>query len=378
MKPNDAWKMYESIRNDRKENLKKKVLKNKLRQNIVYGVLAVAVFTFLFLVVFIICREAYEIKNELYTYNIMEQLNYYYKDKFTILFPEDIDLKDNLTPNGKYVIKSEKGIEFNAYKDEAMLSTDYLEKLCQMYFDEWMKEYKCENIKSIGSVKNYKGVDLSEFVIEVQFDNFYAIEDSIAKLEKVIDYINKKLDKVVNHFNYSYNIVLELNDFKQECSISMDSFVSKNVSEKFKIDYVNYLEINNEVDENVNDIDIEKYYKPSTLNVYLNVGDDVENLKNYKVEVNAKYDVNFGDYRLSMVRIVSKFNNIEKCEARLDGSIMNFKYNGKKYKFSDDAYGITEIKGKLVPYEWNIKMIEQFFNAEVIYDLDNRRVIINT
>lgn len=378
MKQNDAWEMYENIRNDRRENLKQKVYKNKLKKSVIYGSVLAVILLFILLVAFIVWREFYEIKNEFYTYNIMEQLDYYYKDKFIILYPEDIDLKSNLTPNGKYIIKNKDGIEFTAYKDGSILHTDYVEKLCKKYFDEYAQEYDDVNVECLELVENYRGAELYKFAIEMQLVSFDNINDNVRGLNKLINYINKKVEKNINHTNFSYNILFKLNDFEEECSISYDSFKSENISEKLKIDYVNYLKDNAIFDENVDDLNMGKYYKPSRLNVYLNVGDDIENIKNYKLEISANYDVNFGDYRLSMVRIVSKFNNIEKCEAKLDGSIMNFTYKGKKYKFSGEAYGMTEIKGEKVPYEWNIEMIEKFFDVEVLYDLDNKRVIINT
>lgn len=56
------------------------------------------------------------------------------------------------------------------------------------------------------------------------------------------------------------------------------------------------------------------------------------------------------------------------------GNVIKLKYNGKEYKLH---YNNNELEKNNIPYVCRISYIEEIFNAEVRYDIENMKIYVN-
>ncbi len=329
--------------------------------------------TIICIAVFIFFKEANEIKNVFFTYNILEQLNYMYKGNFTIISPQ-IDENANVTPNGLYTVKAENGIVFCAYKSTSILKTDYAQYLYKKYVLDYIEKNKDANIIYEDLTQEYMNTALYYFKFGIRIDSYSKIENAVDELYKLCQYINKKAKKDLDFEATFYTPYIFLNDFEGQMTQDITNYNVEYYINKIKIDYVNYLITNSISDENVTYEDILKFYRPQELKIYVNDNLCTKASSNGIFECKAQYNINESDYCINMFYIIDLIDSLENYERNYNGALENFVYNGKKYYFDGRKKKISRNK---VPYQWTMKMLQDFFGADINYDLKNEIVKIN-
>ena len=135
------------------------------------------------------------------------------------------------------------------------------------------------------------------------------------------------------------------------------------------------------IDSNISDLkvpqkDMIEYYRPFQMNVIVNGNSVSTNVNGKEFQNFAHYNINKKDYEIRFGDVMNYLNCLDKIDRKANGAIVSFTYDGKILYFEDSKE--TKVKGNKVPYMWTIKMFEDFFDAEIIYDYDNKRIYINT
>ena len=366
MKKNDSTLVK---RNVREEKRKKVIYAQRIQDIFKYVIITLIVY----IIAVNFLGEAIEIKNVFFTYNVKKQLNYMYNGNFTILSPE-IDEDANVTPNGVYTIRSDNGIEFNAYKNSSFLKTDYAQYLYKQYVLDYIKKYGDINLVCKDSTMSYMGTTLYSFEFGIQIDNYNELDKGVKNLYNLCKYINQRAKKDLKFESVSYSPNIYLNNFEGNITENVTDYSLKYYMDKVKIGYVNYLFDNNLSDPNVSEEELIKYHKPQELKVFVNGVACVRSIDIGVFECKAQYDISNMEYGISFFKIIQYITSIESYELGYNGSLNNFIYNGKKYYFDGNT---KDISGEKVPYYWTMPMLKSFFGAQINYDFVEKTVEID-
>lgn len=354
----------------RDEERKKRLLKIKIFNIIKYLVIAFIVSV----CIYPIFKEAKEYKDVFFTYNIVEQLDYMYNGDFTIVSPI-VDENSTVTPNGLYIIKDNKNnIEFNAYKKGSNLITDYDQYLYKKYILEYLEKNKIEHIYYEDSKQENTNEDLYEIKFGIAIDSFDDIDDAVEQLMKLCKFVNKKVSKHLDFESIKYMPTIKLNDFEGYLSQDVTYYDSSYYISKIKTEYVNFIKNNDINDEKITKDIIKLFYKPKDLRLIVDGVKCVKNVGSSTIDVAINYDYIKKDYMTNFSNIIDKLNCLKEYKREYNGKLSYINYKGSLYYFDN----IQKIIGNKIPYEWTMKMIQDFFDAEIIYDLDNKTIYINT
>ena len=116
------------------------------------------------------------------------------------------------------------------------------------------------------------------------------------------------------------------------------------------------------------------FYKPKDLRLIVDGVKCVKNVGSSTIDVAINYDYMKKDYMTNFSNIIDKLNCLKEYKREYNGKLSYINYKGRLYYF-DNIQKITRNK---IPYVWTMKMIQDFFDAEIIYDLDNKTIYINT
>lgn len=367
----EKFKEYNEINKKiRDEERKKRLLKIKIFNIIRHLVIAFIVF----ICIYPIFKEAKEYKDVFFTYNIVEQLDYMYNGDFTIVSPI-VDENNRVTPNGLYIIKDNKNnIEFNAYKRGSNLITDYDQYLYKKYILEYLEKNKIEHIYYEDSKQENTNEDLYAIKFGIAIDSFDDIDNAVEQLMKLCKFVNKKVSKHLDFESIKYMPIIKLNDFEGYLSQDVTYYDSAYYISKIKTEYVNFIKSNNINDEKITKDIFEQFYKPKDLRLIVDGVKCVKNVGSSTIAVAINYDYMKQDYTTNFGNIIDKLNCLEEYKRGYNGKLIYINYKGRLYYF-DNIQKITRNK---IPYEWTMKMIEEFFDAEITYDLDNKTIYINT
>lgn len=364
--------LREEERNERMHTRNKKIL---AKRGIV---LLIAALVFV-LIVYPIFKMMHTFRLEYLTYNVQDKVDFHFKGKYKLVSPE-IDVNQDVMPDGYYVFEDENGIVFNVLKRKSVITTDYDDYLYQMYLMDYIKEKHLDNITYKTETYDMDGRNFFRFQYGIKIDSYADIDLEIeTKVLELIQYMDKRAKKDFDFEAINYTTNVYLNDFSVPVYYHEYNLLgSECVKNKIKVEYLNYLMDNHLIDDDVTQEDVDKYYRPEDLQLFIN------DKKITHSNINTSYDemVHFRydkmDYSINLYTVVKEMESmpftIEWTTSKLTGSLVSFVYDGKTYYLDGDLY-MTQ-KGNRVSYTWTIKMLEDFFGARAEYDYENKTVNI--
>ena len=247
-----------------------------------------------------------------------------YPDKYTIISEE---LNEEGDGYYKIAIKGNEEIVFNGYHEgnNTNIEDSQAHKL-KYYFEHLDNEELKNKFTANESYYKVKEEDEQKFLkydLKTYISNYEEIDEAVSNCYQMLQYLKEK-----EIYGYAMENKVNTNEIPKE--------------------------------------DIEKYYKPS-LTIVLNG----EELKEYN-EVDYNYEI--GEYEIRyFARVIDNVESVEKLLYD-SGNVIKLKYNGEEYKLH---YDNNELEKNNIPYVCRISYIEEIFNANVTYDIENRKVYIN-
>ena len=229
---------------------------------------------FALIVIFAIGLFAYNYKklNDSLDVDVLKEIKTYNGLEFEIE-RQETDEKGN----GKYYLmcKKEPNIKCLAIKDGGRLIEDCSDNVYKYYFENWENNYK-ENF----NVEEYRDENgLLNYSLWIEVNDFL-------KIDEVIEESYKLKETIIE--DYSLMLPIEIRDNKYKGVVYLNQSIeeTKNVAKR---DYVIWHKDNNYNIDRISKEDIEKYYKPENLNVYLN-NKEIGDLKAfYKFETDTYF-----------------------------------------------------------------------------------------
>ena len=322
-----------------------------------------------------ILKKMGDFRKENFTYNVMDKIDFHFKGKFEIISPT-IDENQDVMPDGYYTVKDQNGIIFKVRKRKTTISTDYDYYLYRMYILDYINNNSIDYITYESKENDMDSNSFFSFNYGIRLNSYNNIDNEINnKVISLIKYMEKRCKKDFDFEAIGFKTNVYLNDFSVPIYYYEYNLQGKEtIFNKIKVEYINYLIDNHITDTNVSEVDIQKYYKPNELKVLVN------NMPSTHVSMSSEYD-NYAhfdydkmDYRINLYAVIKSLNNIEYTTSSITGYLVSFNYNGTTYSLDGNLY--LERKGKRFSYTWTIQMLQDFFNAEINYDYDNKTINI--
>lgn len=355
-------KEREAIKREEERN-KKKQLRAKViivRNSII---ILIAIFVLLVLHSIISPRlNEYKYKN--LTFNILDKIQYNFNGEFEVIAPT-IDITKDVTPNVLYKIKDKNGIIFTVHRDKQFISTDYDQYLYKMYLMDYMKVNDSENIKYEDLKIERVGGEYYSLKFGVKISSYSNLDEELNKVYDLIKYIDSRAKRDFKNYDIYFDTEIYLNHFTDKIKHTIFLYDTEYNSNKLKIDYINYLVENKIMDVDVPKEDFDKYYRPSKMVLIMNGNTITDNVSFYFYTMS---------YAVPFTRIISSIKCIDNYVLKKDGELYSFSYKNKDYYY--DSGLNQQIKGNKVSGYWSMKMLQEFFNAEVNYDYDNKTINI--
>lgn len=296
--------------------------------------------------------------------DLTEDIEAIYGEKFNILEERH---KDKLIIY-KLSPKSNKNIEFSAYKQGASTNEDYTSQAYK-YFVENILDEEVRNKLTINSqINTINGESFLTYSAALEPANFGQIEEYTELMWKI-----RKIGEKQNKRVYSYITtcsMIKIGNYYS--SIQYANSDLQDLKKKEKYQYINYLKENNLYTDSIPKEELEKY-KPQYLHEVVN-GKEVEESEILAENAYcAEYDETIDEYTVNLINMLRYLEGV-KLNKALTGEINSFEYNGKEYKIN---YLIHEVEGKTFPIRCKISYLEEYFNANIEYDYENKKIYIN-
>ncbi len=372
MKNKDDWKKLEIWADDRRreeirkygiditkeQNTKKVELFSKTLNktwDIVFRTVCILIFIIVIYLLSVYVKSFNELNRKLDVDIIREM-----KGRYSVEFVSDGQELD-ANGNGIYLLsnKENRNIKFSVIKKGQEIYDDYCDKSLKYCFDNWKSEYK-----SIFNVEEYtKENGLLSYTLYANANNF-------SEINKILDAYFDLKNGSEKYLTYG-NIKIRDGEYVNNIFSNLSR---EEIENDVKRHYVIWHKDNNYNIDNISKEDIEKYYKPSSLNVYIN--GRIVKFGDMRSDLTSSYFVEKDSYGVSLYAILENIN-IETQRNEKD-YIKSFVYNGKTY--------YNKLEGSIpkdVPKEYIIENvmlyvddIERIFETKVKIDYQNRRMDI--
>ena len=361
---------YKSILDDVNEFAKeqKKIRDEKrkilLRKNKIIEVILLAVLFILILIPTI--KFCSSLKYTKYADNILYRLDYLYNDKFTLIDPQMEILDVTKTPSGKYIFSSKYGFTFKAIQSNTKITTDYPQYIYKKLVLEFIDKNPNNSIFYEDNTNN----DFLAFKFGIIVNDYDDPNNEFNDFINLNKYIKGNISKYFDNDAYLYTLFIKYKNFE----FGIDSpYLESNDKEyyikQFRVKYNNYLK-ENTISGEFYDGD---YYKPDMF-IKIN-GTDVIDDNSFLVV--SRYSFEQNDYIVNIGRLEKYIKDFCEISRATNGKLVSLTYNGKHYLFAPNNEVDNMITENKVPYEWTISQIEDFFNASVTYDYDEKVININ-
>ena len=277
--------------------------------------------------------------------------------------------------NGLYLMspKNNKNIVFKVLKDNISFEDDYSENRLKYYIENCSDKnlINCLNIEQ--GTKKRQDTEFLNYEAFIDIENYNEIEEKCKHAYKVVEYLEEQ-DKTMYEA-----ITLRNKDIGYYYSVRCNELLSiEKEMYKAKYTYIDTLKDKNNKEElnKISKEEIEDNWKPKELEIILNG----ENVKLYNGE-NAKYIYYLNDQEYKIAGIGNiLLKNIDSVEIlKISNStdfVKRIKYKNKIYKVKQDDTS-KQNKDDTVYISGTLEEFIEKFDADIKYDLENRKVYIN-
>lgn len=296
-----------------------------------------------------------------YNESIIQHLEGIYPDNYKIISQ---DLNENGDGYYRIAIKNNEEIIFNGYHEGNRTNYEDSQAYKLKYYFEHLNNPELKEAfepkESYYKVKEESNVDFLKYELTTHVSSYAEFENRISKCYEMLQYCKEKEI-------YGYVIFLIYNDYWGGFGQSEENLDYNSLLAKAKNDYITYLKNRGANTSEIPFNDIQNYYRPETLQLFIN---------EKQVEANGQvgYNQNIQEYEiLYFQRVVNNINTIEKLKYD-KGNATQIKYNDKVYNLH---YNNNELKSNNIPCTCRISYLEELFNAKVRYDYENKKIYID-
>lgn len=366
----------DDFKNSSKEEIQRLRLEKRNKITRAYDIVDIAKKAVFAIVVLLIILLSFYIVNhtkddDLY---IMNYITSKYNGNFTIISKE-VDSKKNMT----YVIADENGIEFKARKTLNTRTDDYDGYILKKLIDEYLEKNNLKNDSDIEIKDESFSINNSDFykvTVNFYFENYSELEDVTKTLFNMHDGISKEFNKYVKKFYPALFFNLCSNDY----ILSSYNFIYNDIDTaitEVKRNYISYVMQNNVTDDTLSIEDINTYWNPSNLKIYINDEPIVQSYSSMiginKSPVTSSYRASEGKYYINIPKVIEYIPNVSNIEKLVNDHLVGFDYNDKHFEFDGN---LKELKDNKLPYDLNLNDFSRFFNAKITIDFENEDLYI--
>ncbi|MBQ9314490.1 MAG: hypothetical protein IJ220_05800 [Clostridia bacterium] len=324
-----------------------------------------------------IIQSMREYKQDNATFNILAKMNYQFKGKFEVVSPK-IDTQREITPNGLYQMKDQKGNIFNVYKKGSSIYTDYSSYLYKEYVLDYITKNDIQNIIYKEYTTKLNGGDYFRFDFGIELKEYHQLDLAIEKdIIPLMKYLERRCQKDFGNEAINFAVNIYLNEFQEKIYYYEYNYYDINYfKNKIKVKYITYLFDNDIIDKNVSTVEMQTYHRPDELVLFVNGSCSINSVNGIHFNNHAILHYDTMEYVVNIHNIIELMNCFNEIKYLPTEELYSFNYHGKIYYHNRHLF--QKIKGNQIPSEWTIKMIEDFFDVTITYDYDNKTINIET
>ena len=306
--------------------------------------------------------------------NIMNALESEFKGNFTILSSEK-EKKGNIT----YLISDNNGIEFKAYKSGTTRVFDYQDKLAQKYILEYLEENHLSQNEKLFIEEQPHPISGSEFhhiCIVMAIDHFDEIESITRTMNDLYHTVCQKIASHTKDSSASMYALLRFGDVDVQF-LNIAHLPIEQLLTSVKTLYVNNMKANKIIDTTIADEDVQKYWHPEELIIYINnepvIKTNSSMFGTTRTHQTVHYRMDKEDYYINLPKVLLQIPNVTNIDKSTTGLVFGFTYENNNYTFDGK---LEKIKGSKLPYDISLTEFKELFHANIKTEFETESLFI--
>ena len=255
--------------------------------------------------------------------------------------------------NGKYVLKSKekKPIEFIVIKEFGRYTFDYFDRTLKEEYEKSGDEIK----KTFESHENHENSGLLKY-------SLIAEPTSLNDIDSIVNKFVQMRDNAGKHFGFDWNVNIRTDGVNQRILSMGETEDEESICRRAKCEYV-VTEVELEKEEKFTEEEIERYYKPYALNLFVNGEKVLSKLSKPAMQQNVIYDYYNEDYTMP----ISALEDIEGIQITYDkySTPLELTFKNKTYKIGGAT---VDLEHDTVPTYIEVQTLKQILGAELEFD----------
>ena len=255
--------------------------------------------------------------------------------------------------NGKYVLKSKekKPIEFIVIKKFGSYTFDYFDRTLKEEYEKSGDEIK----KTFESHENHENSGLLKY-------SLIAEPTSLNDIDSIVNKFVQMRDNAGKHFGFDWNVNIRTDGVNQRILSMGETEDEESICRRAKCEYV-VTEVELEKEEKFTEEEIERYYKPYALNLFVNGEKVLSKLSKPAMQQNVIYDYYNEDYTMP----ISALEDIEGIQITYDkySTPLELTFKNKTYKIGGAT---VDLEHDTVPTYIEVQTLKQILGAELEFD----------
>lgn len=256
--------------------------------------------------------------------------------------------------NGKYVLKSKekKPIEFIVIKKFGSYTFDYFDRTLKEEYEKSSDEIK----KTFESHESHENSGLLNY-------SLIAEPTSLNDIDSIVNKFVQMRDNAGKHFGFDWNVNIRRTDGVNQRILSMgETEDEESICRRAKCEYV-VIEVELEKEEKFTEEEIERYYKPYALNLFVNGEEVLSKLSKPVMQQNVIYDYYNEDYTMP----ISALEDIEGVQITYDkySTPLELTFKDKTYKIGGAT---VNLEHNTIPTYIEVQNVKQILEAELEFD----------
>lgn len=255
--------------------------------------------------------------------------------------------------NGKYVLKSKekKPIEFIVIKEFGSYMFDYFDRTLKEEYEKSGDEIK----KTFESHENHENSGLLKY-------SLIAEPTSLNDIDSIVNKFVQMRDNAGKHFGFDWNVNIRTDGVNQRILSMGEKEDEESICRRAKCEYV-FTEVELEKEEKFTEEEIERYYKPYALNLFVNGEKVLSKLSKPAMQQNVIYDYYNEDYTMP----ISALEDIEGVQITYDkySTPLELTFKNKTYKIGGAT---ANLEHNIIPTYIEVQNVKQILEAELEFD----------
>ena len=255
--------------------------------------------------------------------------------------------------NGKYVLKSKekKPIEFIVIKEFGSYMFDYFDRTLKEEYEKSGDEIK----KTFESHENHENSGLLKY-------SLIAEPTSLNDIDSIVNKFVQMRDNAGKHFGFDWNVNIRTDGVNQRRLSMGETEDEESICRRAKCEYV-FTEVELKKEEKFTEEEIERYYKPYALNLFVNGEKVLSKLSKPAMQQNVIYDYYNEDYTMP----ISALEDIEGVQITYDkySTPLELTFKNKTYKIGGAT---VNLEHNTIPTYIEVQNVKQILEAELEFD----------